>query len=66
MGLIFMREYALSLGRDIPESHLKAIDSMTSKVVVKRYCRRFPLAEKPKVAPKKAAPKPVKVKEEEE
>ena len=60
-----MREYALSLGRELDERALEVIDRMTSEVRVYQYCLRFPMAEKPKAAPKKkVAAKKVEPKEE--
>ena len=59
-----MREYALSLGRELPERALEVIDKMKSESKVYQYCLRFPVAEKPKPAPKKKAPaKKVKLEE---
>ena len=53
-----LREYVLSLGRDIPEKYLEDIEGMDDRKQVLQYCKRFPMAAKP--APKKkAAPKKV-------
>jgi len=62
-----MREYALSLGRELSERALKVIDGMDSERKVYQYCLQFPMA-KPTPVAKKAAPKVVKpvVAEEEE
>jgi hypothetical protein len=57
-----LREYALSLGRNIPEKYLEDIEGMDDRKQVLQYCKRFPMAAKP--APKKKAPtKKVKVEE---
>jgi len=63
-----MREYALSLGRELNERALKVIDGMDSERKVYQYCLQFPIAEKPTPVAKKAAPKVVEpvVAEEEE
>ena len=58
-----LREYALSLGRDIPEKYLKDIEGMDDRKQVLQYSKRFPMAAKP-VPKKKAAAKKVQPKEE--
>tara|TARA_R100000995_G_scaffold77573_1_gene47701 strand:- start:431 stop:622 length:192 start_codon:yes stop_codon:yes gene_type:complete len=61
-----LREYALSLGRDIPERYLDDIEEMADRKVVLQYCKRFPKIEvKKPVAKAKPVPK-VKPKQEEE
>lgn len=58
-----LREYALSLGRDIPEKYLKDIEGMDDRKQVLQYCKRFPMAAK--AAPKKkVAAKKVESKKE--
>ena len=61
-----MREFILSLGRDIPSDRMEGIEAIGNKLKIAKYCERFPMAAKaaPKPAPK-AAPKPVKADEEE-
>jgi hypothetical protein len=57
------RELAESLGLDIPEEELKAMEGLSKKRVLVR-CRKFPV-KVAKPAPKKKAPaKKVKVEEE--
>tara|TARA_R110002020_G_scaffold431442_1_gene641472 strand:+ start:1346 stop:1546 length:201 start_codon:yes stop_codon:yes gene_type:complete len=66
-----MRDFILSLGRDIPSDQMESIEAIGDKRKIMKYCLRFTkVAAKvePKAAPKpapKAAPKPVKADEEE-
>ena len=66
-----MKDFILSLGREIPSDQMEAIEAIGDKRKIMKYCMRFTKAtSKPvtKAAPKatpKAAPKPVKADEEE-